>query len=68
MIMMKKRDKREAWGLGELEKKDRKHDKNTTYVTNVAILLIADIILVTIAHPRSEPCIVAGCLIIGPTP
>ena len=34
----------------------------------VAILLMHDMRLTTIAHPNSEPCTVAGCDMMGPTP
>lgn len=43
-------------------------DQESTYVTNVAILLMHDIRLATIVHPSSDPCTVAGRDTIGPTP
>ena len=39
-----------------------------TYVMSVAILLMHDIKLDTIAQENSGPWIVAGCLTMGPTP
>lgn len=39
-----------------------------TYVTRVAILLIQDIRLATMAQASSVPCNLLGCLIIGPNP
>jgi hypothetical protein len=39
-----------------------------TYVIRVAMLLIADITLMTMAHDRSEPWMTAGWWMIGPSP
>lgn len=39
-----------------------------TYVTRVAMLLMQDMMLDTIAHPSSDPWIVDGWWMMGPTP
>lgn len=38
------------------------------YVTRVAMLLMQDMRLDTMFQPRTLPCTVEGCLIMGPTP
>ena len=43
-------------------------ERGDTCTMRVAILLMHDMRLITIAHPNSEPCTVAGWEMMGPTP
>lgn len=50
------------------EAREGERKEKGTNVTSVAILLMQDIKLLTIAHPSADPWTVAGWLMMGPTP
>lgn len=57
-----------SWGHNAAEGVVARDAKSGAFVTNVAMLLMQDMRLDTMAHDRSLPCSFEGWCTIGPTP